>query len=40
MVGQCSPVFCSPAFDKAHADGAHPGELVDSFKALVDRLSQ
>ena len=37
---QSSPVLGSPAFDKAHTDGAHPGELVDSFEALVDRLSQ
>lgn len=36
----CSPVFSPPAFDEAHANGAHPGQLVDRFKALVDRLSQ
>lgn len=35
-----SPVLGPPAFDKAHAYGAHPGKLIDSFKALVDRLSQ
>lgn len=37
---QSSPVLSSPAFDKAHADGAHPGELVDSLEALINRLSQ
>lgn len=26
--------------DEAHADGAHPGELVDSLEALVHRLGQ
>lgn len=30
------PVLSSPAFDKAHADSAHPGELVNGLKALVD----
>lgn len=29
------PVLGSPAFDKAHADGAHPCELVDGLEALV-----
>lgn len=34
--GHClSPVLCSPALHKAHADGAHPGELVHSLEALV-----
>lgn len=36
MCWHCPPVLGSPAFDKAHADSAHPGELVDSLKALVD----
>lgn len=35
-----SPVLCSPAFHKAHSDSAHPGELVNSLKALIDRLRQ
>lgn len=35
-----SPVLGSPAFNKTHADGAHSGKLIDSFKTLVDRLSQ
>lgn len=30
------PVLSSPALDEAHTDGAHPGELVHSLKALVD----
>ncbi len=30
------PVLSSPTFDKAHANGTHPGELVDGLKALVD----
>lgn len=30
------PVLGSPALDEAHADGAHPRELVHSLKALVD----
>lgn len=34
------PVFSSPALDEAHADGAHPGELVDSLESLVDGLCQ
>lgn len=34
------PVLRSPAFDKAHADGAHPGQLVNSLEALVDWLGQ
>lgn len=39
--GHClSPVLSSPAFDKAHANGAHPGELVHSLKPLVDRLGE
>lgn len=39
--GHClSPVFCSPAFDEAHANGAHARQLVDGLEALVDRLSQ
>lgn len=39
--GHClSPVLRSPAFDEAHTDGAHASQLVDSLKALVDRLSQ
>ena len=34
------PVLGSPALDEAHTDGAHPGELVHSLKALVDWLGQ
>lgn len=34
------PVLRAPAFDKAHTDGAHSGELIDGLKALIDRLSQ
>lgn len=34
------PVLSSPAFDKAHANGTHPGELVHSLKPLVDRLGE
>lgn len=30
------PVLGSPALDETHADGAHPGELVDGLKALAD----
>lgn len=30
------PVLSSPTFNKTHANGTHPGELVDSLKALVD----
>ena len=26
--------------DKAHADGAHLGELIDDLKAVVDRLGE
>ena len=35
-----SMVFCSPALDKRHSDGAHLGKLVDGFKAVVDWLGQ
>lgn len=35
-----TPVLCSPAFDEAHADGTHSGELVHRLKALVHRLGQ
>lgn len=39
--GDClSSVLGPPAFDEAHADGAHACQLVDSLKALVHRLSQ
>lgn len=31
-----SPVLGSPTLDEAHADGAHPGELVDGLEPLVD----
>lgn len=34
------PVLGPPAFNKAHADGAHSGELIDGLEALIDRLSQ
>lgn len=34
------PVLGPPAFDEAHADGAHSGELIDGLEALIDRLSQ
>ena len=37
---QHPPVLGSPAFDKAHANGAHAGQLVHGLEALVDRLSQ
>lgn len=37
----CLPsVLCSPAFDKTHANGAHPGQLINSLEPLVHRLSQ
>lgn len=35
-----SPVLRSPAFNEAHADGTHSGQLVDRLKALVDGLGQ
>lgn len=36
LTQSCSlPVLGSPALHKAHADGAHPGELVHSLEALV-----
>lgn len=35
-----TPVFCSPSFDKAHPDGAHPCQLINRLKTLVDRLGQ
>lgn len=35
-----SPVLRPPALDEAHAYGAHPGELVHGFKALIDRLGE
>lgn len=38
--GVCLPVLCPPALHEAHPDGAHPGELVNSLEALVDRLGQ
>ncbi len=31
-----SAILHPPAFHEADADGAHPGELVDCFKAIVD----
>ena len=34
------PVLGSPALDEAHADGAHPSELVDGLEALVHRLGE
>lgn len=33
-------VLCTPALNKAHADSAHLGELINGLKAVVDRLSQ
>lgn len=33
-------VFGAPALDKTHANGALSGQLVDSLKALIDRLRQ
>lgn len=36
----CLPVLRPPTFHKAHSDGAHPGELVNGLKALIDRLGQ
>ena len=33
-------IFCSPALDKRHSDGAHLGQLVDGFEPMVDRLGQ
>lgn len=35
-----SMIFCTPALHKAHSDGAHLCELVDSLEAVVDRLGQ
>lgn len=34
------PVLCSPTLHKTHADGAHPGELVNRLEALVNWLSK
>ncbi len=34
------PVLGSPALDKAHANGAHPSELVHSLEPLVDWLCE
>jgi hypothetical protein len=34
------PVLRSPSFDKAHSDGAHSCQLVDSLKAVVHRLRE
>lgn len=33
-------VLCSPALHKAHTDGTHLGELIDSLEAVVDGLGQ
>ena len=33
-------VLRPPALDEAHPDGAHLGEFVDGFEAVVDRLGQ
>lgn len=33
-------VLCSPALNKAHTDGTHLGELINSLKAVVNRLGQ
>lgn len=33
-------VLGAPAFHEAHSDRAHPRELVNSLKALVDRLRE
>lgn len=35
-----SVILCAPALYKAHADGAHLGELVDGLESMVDRLSE
>jgi len=33
-------IFCSPAFHKAHTNGAHLSEFKDGFKSVVDRLRE
>lgn len=33
-------VFCSPALNKAHADGTHLGQLINGLEAVVDGLGQ
>ena len=33
-------VLRPPALDEAHPDGAHLGEFVDGFEAVVDGLGQ
>lgn len=33
-------ILCSPAFDKAHSNGAHFSQLIDNFESLVHRLSE
>lgn len=33
-------IFGTPAFDETHSDGTHFGELVDSFKPVVDALGK
>lgn len=35
-----SVIFCSPALNKTHSNGAHFGELIYCLKPMVDRLSQ
>lgn len=33
-------IFCSPALDKTHSNGAHFGELIYCLKPMIDRLGQ
>ncbi len=33
-------VLGTPTFDETHPDGAHPRQLVNSFKALANRLRE
>lgn len=33
-------ILCTPAFHKAYANGAHFGEFVDGFKAVIHRLGE
>jgi len=35
-----SVILGTPTFDKAHANCAHFGEFINSFKAMVDRLAE
>ena len=40
MNSDLSAILHPPPFDEADAYVAHPGQLVDSLKALTDRLGQ